>query len=308
MTRRSVCCLTLLLAALVSTSVSAQRITRRIFVAATAAGSPVLDLTAADFQIVENGTKREATRAALGKAPMRVVLLVDSSGAIPQMLNHFRAGLNAFFDALPPEHEVVFITTGGQTRIRVQPTTDRAALKTAAGRFAADGGANSFLDTLLESDKRFLRPVTQWPVFVILTTDNGDARVAPRITEYNQFLVSLPATWRQRARHRHQGQEQRADRRNRPEPDREHRRDPQRRESVDRRRGAAEGDRGTACVGPPEDGQRLRDRFPERRQDRAAGHRDHYRARQCHLAALPAPAALIAAPPAPGPRAPEQSH
>ena len=55
MTRRSVCCRTLLLAALVSTSVSAQRITRRIFVAATAAGSPVLNFTAADFQIVENG-------------------------------------------------------------------------------------------------------------------------------------------------------------------------------------------------------------------------------------------------------------
>src|SRR5688572_11222875 len=143
MTRRSVCCLTLLLAALVSTSVSAQRITRRIFVAATAAGSPVLDLAATDFQIAENGTKREATRAALGKAPMRVVLLVDSSGAIPQMLNHFRAGLNTFFDTLSPEHEVVFITTGGQIRIRVQPTTDRAALKTAAGRFASDSGSNS---------------------------------------------------------------------------------------------------------------------------------------------------------------------
>ena len=159
MTRRSVCCLTLLLAALVSTTVSAQRITRRIFVAASAAGAPVLDLSAADFQIVENGSKREAARAALGKAPMRVVLLVDSSAAVPQMLNHFRAGLNAFFDALPPEHEVVFITTGGQTRIRVQPTTDRAALKTAAARFASDGGQNSFLDTLLECDRRFLRPV-----------------------------------------------------------------------------------------------------------------------------------------------------
>jgi hypothetical protein len=33
--------------------------------------------------------------------------------------------------------------------------------------------------------------VPQWPVFVILTTDNGDGRVAPRITEYNQFLMSF---------------------------------------------------------------------------------------------------------------------
>jgi hypothetical protein len=191
MTRRSVGFLAILLATLVSTSVSAQRITRRVFVTARAGGSPVLDLTAADFQVVENGTKREVTRAALGKAPMRIVLLVDSSSAISQMLNHFRAGLNTFFDTLPPEHEVVFITTGGQIRIRVQPTTDRAALKTAAGRFASDSGPNSFVETLLESDQRFLRKVPQWPVFVIVTTDNGDSRVDPRINEYNAFLDSF---------------------------------------------------------------------------------------------------------------------
>ena len=138
MTRRSVGCLAILLAALLTTSISAQRITRRVFVAARAAGAPVLDLTAADFQIVENGTKREVTRAALGKAPMRIVLLVDSSSAMSPMLNHFRAGLNTFFDTLPPEHEVVFITTGGQIRIRVQPTTDRAALTRLRRRVAAD--------------------------------------------------------------------------------------------------------------------------------------------------------------------------
>ena len=189
--RRSVGLLAILLALLVSTSVSAQRITRRIFVAARAGGAPVLDLTAADFQIVENGTKREVARVALGTAPMRIVLLVDSSSAISQMLNHFRAGLNAFFDALPPEHEVVFITTGGQIRIRVQPTTDRAALKTAAGRFASDNGPNSFVETLMESDQRFLRKVTQWPVFVIVTTDNGDSRVSARIEEYNGFMQSF---------------------------------------------------------------------------------------------------------------------
>ena len=191
MTRRSVGCLAILLAALLTTSMSAQRITRRIFVSARAAGAPVLDLTAADFQIVENGTKREAARAALGKVPMRIVLLVDSSSAMSQMLNHFRAGLNTFFDTLPPEHEVVFITTGGQIRIRAQPTTDRAALKTAAGRFSSDGGANSFIATLLEADRRMLRPVTQWPVFVLVTTDNGDARATANINEYNAFMDSF---------------------------------------------------------------------------------------------------------------------
>ena len=190
--RRSVGYLVILLALLmVSTSLSAQRITRRIFVAARAGGAPVLDLTAADFQIVENGTKREVTRAALGNGPMRIVLLIDSSSAVSQMLNHFRAGLNTFLDTLPPEHEVVFITTGGQIQIRVQPTTDRAALKGAAGRFASGGGPNSFVDTLMESDKRFLQKVPQWPVFVIVTTDNGDSRVNARIEEYNSFMQSF---------------------------------------------------------------------------------------------------------------------
>jgi hypothetical protein len=191
MTQRPAGQAAILLVALLSTSVSAQRITRRVFVAATAGGSPVLDLTAADFQIVDNGTKREATRAVLGKAPMRIVLLVDSSSTVSQMLNPFRAGLNAFFDTLPPEHEIVFITTGGQTRIRVQPTTDRAALKAAAGRFSADGGANSFIETLLESDRRFLSPVPQWPVVVILTADYGESRITPRIREYNTFMQSF---------------------------------------------------------------------------------------------------------------------
>ena len=188
MTRRLAGPLTLVVAALLSTSVAAQRITRRVFVTASAGGTPVLDLTAADFQVVENGATREVTRAAPGKEPMRIALLVDSSTAVGQMLNHIRAALTTFFDTLPPEHEIALITTGGQIRIRAQPTTDRARLKTEAGRFASDGGGNSLMDTLLESDRRFLRPVAQWPVFVIVTTDNGDSRGAQRIEDYNRFL------------------------------------------------------------------------------------------------------------------------
>jgi hypothetical protein len=180
--------LAILVALLLSASLSAQRVTRRIFVTATAGGAPALDLTAADFAVVESGTKREVTRVALGKEPMRIVLLVDSSGSTAPMLNHFRAGLTTFFDTLPPEHEVAFITSGGQIRIRAQPTTDRARLKAEAGRFSSDGGANSLIDTLLESDRRFLRPVPQWPVFVILTTDNNESRGTPRIEEYNRFM------------------------------------------------------------------------------------------------------------------------
>jgi von Willebrand factor type A domain len=119
---------------------------------------------------------------------MRIVLLVDSSSSVAPMVTPIRAGLNVFLDGLAEETEVVFISTGGQIRIRVPPTTDRTVLRDAVNRFAADGGANSFVDTLLESDQRFLRKAPdRRPVFVILTTDAGIGVADVRIDAYNKF-------------------------------------------------------------------------------------------------------------------------
>ena len=81
-----------------------------------------------------------------GGAPARIVLLVDSSSAMSPMLTHFRAALQAFLDAVPAQHEIALISTGGQLRIRVPPTTDRERLHNAVASFASEGGANAFLD------------------------------------------------------------------------------------------------------------------------------------------------------------------
>jgi hypothetical protein len=123
--------------------------------------------------------------------PLRVVLLVDSSTSMASMLTEFRAGLNAFITGVPDDVEIALISTGGQIRVRVPPTTDRQRLHEAAGRFASDGGANSFLDTMLECDKRFLKPARdRRPLFVVLTTDPpslGD----PPLNRYNDFVLDF---------------------------------------------------------------------------------------------------------------------
>jgi hypothetical protein len=181
----------ILILVLVSVSLPAQKGMRRLYVSAidAATGAAVLDLKAEEIQVTENGTRREVTRAALGKAPLRIVLLVDSSSAMEPMLNNFRPALEGFVDALPAEHEIAFITTGGQIRIRTQPNADRAKLKTEISRFATDSGANAFLDTLIEADRRFLKTApTQWPVVVIVTTDNGEVRREMPIDDYNKFM------------------------------------------------------------------------------------------------------------------------
>jgi hypothetical protein len=58
----------------------------------------------------------------------------------------------------------------------------------AAGSIASDGGANAFLDSLLEADRRLLRSApAAWPVFVILTTDEGAMRGEVDVNGFNAF-------------------------------------------------------------------------------------------------------------------------
>jgi hypothetical protein len=129
-----------------------------------------------------------------GESPARIILLVDSSSAMSPMLTHFRAGLQAFLDNVPAQHEIALISTGGQLRIRVPPTSDRDRLDKAVGIFASEGGANAFLDSLLEADTRFLKNApTMWPVFVIVMTDAAETRGEQRIDDYNKFMNDFSA-------------------------------------------------------------------------------------------------------------------
>jgi hypothetical protein len=171
-------------------TVDAQRATKRVYIEAIDAfDAPVLNLTAADFALTEDRMPREVTRVSLGRNPLRIALLVDSSTATQPMMTMFKVALNAFVDKLPPEHEIAFITSGGQIRVRTQPSNDRTQLKNAIGLLQPEGGANAFLDTLLETDQRFLKPApAQWPIFVILTTDITNANREPDTNRYNRFM------------------------------------------------------------------------------------------------------------------------
>lgn len=188
--RRQLTLCATMLAVSMPLALGAQRAGKRIYLEARDSfGTLVLNLTAADLTVTENGQKREITRLALGRAPMRIALLVDSSTATQPMMTRFKDALNGFVAALPPEHEVAFVTSGGQIRVRTQPSTDRAQLTKAIGMLQPEGGANAFLETLLETDQRFLQPArTQWPVFVILTTDITNANREPDTNRYNRFM------------------------------------------------------------------------------------------------------------------------
>ena len=176
-------------------SLLAQRVQRRVYVTATdGSGTPIINLGVGEFELVENGTPREIVRATRFGGPLRIALVVDSSSAVAPLLNNLRAGLTTFLDELPGEHEITFISTGGQIRIRQPVTTDRQKLKTAVGLFASDGGANSIVETMMEVDQRFLKGAPgQWPIFVIFTTDQGATRWEPNYDRFNRFVSGFVA-------------------------------------------------------------------------------------------------------------------
>ena len=56
--------------------------------------------------------------------PMRIVIMVDNSQTPLEPLPQIRRGLQQFVNALPPNHELMLVTTGGTMNLRVQPTRD----------------------------------------------------------------------------------------------------------------------------------------------------------------------------------------
>lgn len=135
------------------------------------------------------GLSRDGTAQPGAREPMRIVLLVDSSGTVAPMLTSFRAGLKVFLDELPGESEIALVSTGGQFRMRVPPTSDRQKLRAAAGSFTADGGSNSVVRTMVEADTRLLKGADRRrAVLVVITTDRGGYPNDNSVDIYNTFM------------------------------------------------------------------------------------------------------------------------
>ncbi len=166
----------LFVALLLPASAGGQPVTRRAFVDAThASGGAVLDLKPADFRVTEAGETREVTSAALTSRPLRIVLLVDTSDAIRQPIGQIRTAIATFLDALDAGHEMMFVTVSGTAQVRVQPTTDRAAMIKVARDLFGTTGANTMYRTVDDIFHRFAQTTAHRPVFVVVTTEGFES-------------------------------------------------------------------------------------------------------------------------------------
>jgi len=150
-------------------------------------GSPVLDLTAKDFIVREDGQSREVLRIARDTDPLQIALLVDNSTSMRNGLSLLRKSVAAFVDATRGDVHVALITLAERPTIAVGYTTDRAVLRKAIDNLFAYEAGNYLLDGIAETAQG-LGKRTMWRSTLAVLTGLGPEMSYRQYTEVLRFF------------------------------------------------------------------------------------------------------------------------
>jgi VWFA-related protein len=104
----------------------------RLDVLVTANNQPVTGLTAADFEIRDNGVLQQVDHVSFEKVPLNLVLALDMSGSLrADALAHLREASRALLDGLRPDDRSGLVTFSQEVLRRVPPTKDTSSIRTA---------------------------------------------------------------------------------------------------------------------------------------------------------------------------------
>jgi Ca-activated chloride channel family protein len=168
-------------------------------------GAPVLDLGAADFQILDDGEPQSVSTFARGDLALSAVLLMDASASMEgDRLSTAAAGVKAFVSQVLPQDEVSVMLFSDELLMRTPFSNDAATLLAPLAGVEARGGTaindNLYL-ALKELEGRLGRKV------VVLLSDGvdvesalgmEDARWAVRRSQALLYWIRLQDTTRGR--------------------------------------------------------------------------------------------------------------
>ena len=141
-------------------------------------GEPVPGLTAADFEVAEDGANQTISAFAAGEFPLAVAIGLDRSFSMAGSGNGLAVGKSAarrFVGALRQDDQVMVVAIGGDTDVVAPLSSDRAAALAAIDRLDAWGTTPLYDATLLAIDaiesvrgRRALVPivVSRWSLVV----------------------------------------------------------------------------------------------------------------------------------------------
>jgi VWFA-related protein len=150
-------------------------------------GTPLLDLTAKDFIVREDGMAREVLRVAKDDDPLQVALLVDNSTVMRDRLTQLRKAAAAFVRATRAGAPLALITLAERPTIVVGYTTDHAQLlKSIENMFAFEAG-NYLLDGIAETSQALAKR-TMWRSAIAVITGIGPELSYRQYTEVLRFF------------------------------------------------------------------------------------------------------------------------
>jgi len=179
---------------LISATASAQVDERLIYTSVVdKSGSPVLDLTAKDFVVREDGQAREVLRATRDTDPLQIALLVDNSAAMRDRLTHLRKSVAAFVNATRDDVPIALVTLAERPTIAVSYTTDRAALHKAIDKMFSYQAGNYLLDGIAETSQGLAKR-TLWRSAIVVLTGLGPEMSYRQYTEVLRFFRECGAS------------------------------------------------------------------------------------------------------------------
>ena len=147
----------------------------------------MLDLTAKDFIVREDGQAREVLRVARDTDPLQIALLVDNSTSMRNRLSLLRKSAQAFVDATREDAQIALITLAERPTIAVGYTTDRAALRKAIDNMFAYEAGNYLLDGIAETSQGLAKR-TMWRSTLAVLTGLGPEMSYRQYTEVLRFF------------------------------------------------------------------------------------------------------------------------
>ena len=135
----------------------------------------IAGLTAADFEVTENGTPREIVSVERSQAPFNLVLLLDVSGSVENYVNFIRKAARNFVDTVGEKDRVSIVIFNEDVKQLSTFTTDKRKLSESLDTFDA-GGGTAYYDALAFTVADTLRPLKGERTAIVILTDGDDNR------------------------------------------------------------------------------------------------------------------------------------
>ncbi|MEJ7616016.1 MAG: VWA domain-containing protein [Pyrinomonadaceae bacterium] len=130
-------------------------------------------MTAKDFQVFENGQPKPIAEVESSSAPFKLVLLLDVSGSVEELLDFIRKAARSFVTTASSQDRLAVISFRDDVQLVSDFTTNRRQLLEAVDQIDA-GGSTALYDSLAYVLLHTLRPLRGARTAVVVLSDGDD--------------------------------------------------------------------------------------------------------------------------------------